>query len=97
MRDLLVQVWNHEDGLVGADSARLIVARQELDLVLARQKREAGVVLDGPLGQIGGSCVRELDVDVVANIGDGGAADQVLDLADKVDEGVLGAAALGER
>src|ERR1035438_6434369 len=28
---LLVQVGNHEGGLVGADSARLIVARQELD------------------------------------------------------------------
>ncbi len=43
------------------------------------------------------SFVRELDVDVVAHIGDGGAADKILDFADEVDQGVLGAAALGQR
>ena len=40
--------------------------------------------------------VGELDVHVVANIGDGGAANHVLDLADEVDERVLGASALGQ-
>ena len=46
--------------------------------------------------ELGGGCVGELDVDVVAHIGDGGAADHVFDFADEVDQRVLGAAALGQ-
>ena len=41
-----------ERGLISSDAARLVVARQELDLVLAGQQREAGVVFDGLLGQL---------------------------------------------
>jgi hypothetical protein len=82
--------------LIGADSARLIVARQELDHVLSRQKGEAGVVLDGAPGQLGGGRVGELDVDIVADVGDGSAADEVFNFANEVDQGVLGAATLGQ-
>ncbi len=51
----------------------------------------------GRLGELGSGRVGELDVDVVADVGDRGAADEVLDLADEVDQRVLGAAALGQR
>ena len=54
--------------LIGSDSPRLVVARQKLDRVLARQQREAGVVLDGPLGQLGGGRVAQLDVHLVAHV-----------------------------
>jgi hypothetical protein len=37
-----------------------------------------------------------LDVDIVADVGHSAAADQVFDLADKIDGCVLGAAALGQ-
>ncbi len=50
----------------------------------------------GRSGQFGGGCVGELDVDVVANIADRSAADQVFDFADKVNEGMLGSSALGQ-
>jgi hypothetical protein len=48
------------------------------------------------MGELGGGGVRELDVDVVADIGDGVPPTEVLDFADEVDERVLGAAALGQ-
>src|SRR3984885_2585407 len=96
VRELLVQIWDDEGGLISADSARLIVAGKKFDLVFSRQKREAGVVFDRSSRQLGGGRVRELDVDVVADIGHRGAADQVFNFADEVDQGMLGAATLGQ-
>ena len=80
------RIGNHESGLIGADSTRLVVARQELDQILSRQQGEAGVVLDRTTGELHGSCVGELDVDVVADVGDGDAVAQVFDLAYEVNE-----------
>ena len=94
--DFLVQVGNDKVGLVGADSAGFVVARQELDGVFAGQEREAGVVFDGALGKLERGGIGQLDVDVVAHVADRGAADQVLDFADEIDARVLGAAALGQ-
>ena len=54
----LVQVGDDEGGLEGADSARFIVARQELDGVFSGQKRESGVVLEGHAGEFRGGLVR---------------------------------------
>ena len=79
--------------LIGSDAARFGVARQKLDRVFSGQQREAGVVFDGPLGQLRRGRVAQLDVHLVAHVGDGGAV-VVLDLADEIDQRVLGAAGL---
>ena len=65
--------------------------------MFSRQKREAGVVLDRSPGQFGGSRIRKFHVDVVPYIAHGVSADEVLDLAHKVDRRMLGPAALGQR
>ena len=64
----LIQVRDHELVHVGADAARLVVARQELDGVGAGQQREAGVVFDRPLGELRGGRARQLDIDLVADV-----------------------------
>lgn len=61
----LVEVGDDEGGLVGADSAGLVVTGEELDHVAAGEEGEAGVVLDGAVGEFGGGGAGELDVDVV--------------------------------
>ena len=82
--------------LIGSDAARFGVARQKLDRVLAGQQREAGVVFDRPLRQLGRGRVAQLDIHLVAHVGDGGAV-VVLDFADEIDQRVFGAALARQR
>ena len=71
---LFVEVWDHEVCLIGANSAGLSIARQELDRVLAGQESETGVVLDGTVGELGGGCTGDFDVDIIADVADRGTA-----------------------
>ena len=66
--------------------------------VLARQQREAGVVLDRPLRQLRRGRVAQLDVHVVAHILHRHVvADLVLHLQHEVDQRMLRSAFLGQR
>ena len=67
---LFVQVGNDERGLIRPDSPRFVIARQKLDGVFSGKNREAGVVFNRPLGQFDCRGVAQLDIHLVAHVGD---------------------------
>src|SRR5206468_7040904 len=93
---LSVQVRNRERGLKRTDSAGLRVPRKKLDDVVARQQREACLVLDRTLRELAGGVVAQLDIQLVSHVLYGDPV-VVFHLADEVDHRVPGPTAPGQR
>jgi len=55
------------------DAAGFCIAREELDAVLSRKKREARVVFNWPFRKLGGGLSGKLDIHFIAQVADGGA------------------------
>ena len=91
-----IQVRHRERRLIRADSPGFVVARQQLDDVLARQQRKARFVEERTSGELRGGFVGPPDVQLVADVLYGDPV-IVLHLADEIDQRAGRAAPPGER
>ena len=81
--------------MVRSDSSCFVIPGKKLDGVFAGKHREAGVVFNRPLREFQRCCVAQLDIHLVAHVGDGHAV-VVFDLAGEIEKGAFRATAFGQ-